>query len=803
MWPIVKKELKSFFAGPVGYLVIGTFLLVSGLFLWVLEGPSNVFDRGFADLDPFFELAPWLLLFLGAAVCMRSFAEELKLGTLELLLTKPLSPIKVILGKYLGALLLICIALLPTLLYVWTIHSLGNPEGNWDLGSTLGSYLGLFFLISSFVSIGMFTSSLSSNQIVAFIGNLILGFLLFFGVGGLGQTLGLPVLVEWGMESHYQNISRGLIDTRDLIYFVSLSGIFLIATLWVLRPQGKGIFHVVHRKKAIGLILLIGLYVVGSSFSTRFDLTEDGRYTLNPASKELLEELEAPLLIEIFLGGELPPEFLKLREETEILLSSYAAQQPNVIYRFIDPLEGDVETAAVQEQMAQFGLKGAQVEIRESGRVSTEVVYPWGLAFYNDQTVKIPLLKNVLGGTMEDRVNGSVQNLEYAISDGLSKLIRPKQQKIAVLKGHGEMPDRNLADMITTLREYYYIGQFTLDSVAASPQRTLGALNEYDMVLLAQPQQAFDDADKYVLDQFLMQGGRALWMLDATIQRLDTVSGNSFAFPLELNLGDQLFRYGVRINPTLVKDLYAAPIALTSGNERDAQYSRYPWFYSPLSASSGNHPIVTNLEAVKFDYVSSIDTLPNDIQKTVLLSSSPISKQMGLPLEIDIDKEIPVNLKIVNEGGIPSDFNAGELPFAVLLEGSFTSAFNNRIKPFAWPEDRSESEPTRMVVIADGDVIRNQLDRGRPLELGFDKWTNQFYGNKEFLLNTVNYLLDDTGLINIRTKNVAIPFMDPAKIVEQRSKWQYINLLLPLVILGLFGLLNAQLRRRRYAAKSA
>ena len=799
MISIIKKEINSFFTGPVGYLVIGTFLLVNGLFLWVLEGPSNVFDRGFADLDPFFELAPWLLLFLVAAVCMRSFAEEIKLGTLELLLTKPIPAWQIVLGKYFGALALLIIALLPTFLYIVTIDALGNPEGNWDLGAVTGSYLGLLFLSMSFVGIGTFTSTLSANQIVAFIGSVVLGFLLYFGLNGLGNTLGMPVLVELGMQSHYENISRGLIDTRDLSYFIGLSGVLLVLTLWVLRPLDAGILNKAHRSKLFALLAFVGLYLVGSSYYTRLDLTEDKRYTLSSATTSLLEELDAPMLVEVFLGGTLPPEFRKLKDETEILLSSYASEQPGVVYRFIDPMAEGVDAAAVQEQMANFGLKGAQVEIRESGRISTEVVYPWALAFLNDRTVKIPLLKNVLGGNMEDRVNGSVQNLEYALTDGMSKLIRPKNRKIAVLKGHGELPDRQLADMVTTLKEYYYIGQFTMDSVAISPTRTLEALNGYDLALIAQPQRPFDEADKYVLDQFIMQGGRSLWLLDGSIQRLDTVSGNSFAFPLDLNLGDQLFRYGVRINPDLVKDVYAAPIALATGNERDAQYSRYPWFYSPLSSSSGNHPIVTNLEAVKFDYVSSLDTLPNAVNKTVLLGSSPISKKVGLPVAIDIDKEIPENLKVVNEGAIPESFNAGELPFAVLLEGQFTSAYKNRVKPFGASGNLDESVPNSMVIVSDGDVISNQLDRGRPLELGFDKWTNQFYGNKEFLLNTVNYLLDDDGLINIRSKEVNIPFLDPAKLVEQKGKWQLINLVLPLVILGLFGLLIRWIRKRRYA----
>jgi gliding-associated putative ABC transporter substrate-binding component GldG len=220
-----------------------------------------------------------------------------------------------------------------------------------------------------------------------------------------------------------------------------------------------------------------------------------------------------------------------------------------------------------------------------------------------------------------------------------------------------------------------------------------------------------------------------------------------------------------------------------------------------LSSSANNHPIVSNIEAVKFDYASAIDTLPNNIKKTVLLSTSPISKIVGLPFPIDFDVEIPKNLQVVNEGPNPNEYNAGEIPLAVLLEGNFTSAFKNRVKPIKLEGDLKnidDGKPSKMVVISDGDIIKNQMQGNRPLELGFDKMTNSFYGNKEFLLNTVNYLLDDSGLINIRTRQIAVPFLDPQKTVDQRSKWQMVNILLPLGLLALFGMLFTFYRKRKY-----
>ncbi len=549
----------------------------------------------------------------------------------------------------------------------------------------------------------------------------------------------------------------------------------------------------------LGIALVVVLNVLSHWLYVRFDLTQDQRYTLSEASKYTISQVESPIYVDIFLKGELPPEFRRLQTETEQLLAEFSSYNSNIIYTFMNPLEGEEDQAAIQKQLTEFGLRGAQVEIKENGKISTEIVYPWALAYYNEQTVKIPLLKNQLGATSEERVNNSIQNLEYAFADGFGKLTQPKRRKIAVLKGNEEVPDPLIADFISTLREYYYIGKFTLDSVAINPLKTLTELQKYDLIIAAQPEVPFTDEEKYVLDQFTMSGGASLWLMDATTQRLDSISGNTFAFGVDLNLTDFFFKYGIRINPNLVKDVYAAPIALATGENSESQYSRFPWFFSPLASGTNNHPIVTNLDAVKFDYAGSIDTLPNNIHKTVLLSTSPLSKIIGLPAEINLDKEIPENLKIINEGPRPGEFDSGEIPLAVLLEGEFTSMYANRVKPFKNPNDLLVSRETRMIVISDGDVIKNQMDKGRPLELGYDKWTNSFYGNKEFLLNSVNYLLDDSGLINIRSKEIAIPFLDPQRTADKRTHWQVLNLLLPLGLLTIFGILFQYVRKRKYS----
>lgn len=550
------------------------------------------------------------------------------------------------------------------------------------------------------------------------------------------------------------------------------------------------------------LIILLLLNVISNYVYKRFDLTQDKRFTLSEAAKETISNVESPLLIDVFLKGNFPSEFTKLQSETRQLLDEFKAYNSNVVYNFINPLEQEDYQATIQD----FGLTAAQVEVQENGKTTTEVLYPWALAYFKGKTVKIPLLKNQLGATSEERVNGSIQNLEYAFADGFSKLTSPKNKKVAVLKGNGELEDKFVADFFMTLKDYYFIAPFTLDSAQGKPQRTLEQLNTFDLVIIAKPTKPFNDSEKYILDQYTMQGGSTLWLIDASQNRIDSISAKTYALPMDLNLNDLLFKYGVRIKQNLIQDVYAAPIVLATGNENDSQYNKYPWFFSPLSASASNHPIVSNLEAVKFDYASAIDTLSNSIKKTILLSSSPISKHVGLPYEIDLDIEIPKGLKAVNEGPNLAEFNAGETPLAILLEGNFSSGFKNRVKPFDLTDDLNHTDEgalANMIVVSDGDLIKNQFDRGRPLELGFDKMTQARYGNKEFLLNAVNYLLDDRGLINIRTKEITVPFLDAQKTADERSKWQAINLLLPLGLLLIFGFIFAYLRRKAYAKVSS
>jgi gliding-associated putative ABC transporter substrate-binding component GldG len=394
-------------------------------------------------------------------------------------------------------------------------------------------------------------------------------------------------------------------------------------------------------------------------------------------------------------------------------------------------------------------------------------------------------------------VVSSVQHLEYAFANAFNTIAKAKEKKVAIIKGNGELHDLLMADFIKQVRENYYIGTFTLDSVAIKPNESLSYLKNYDLAIIAKPTEKFTDEEKLVLDQYVINGGKTLWLVDQVNMEMDSLYndlGTTLAFPNDLNLNDMLFKYGVRINPDLVKDIMATPIALATGEKGSTtQYTQFPWFYSPMIYPTAKHPIVSNLDALKFEFASGIDTLKNGIKKTVLLQTSPYSRLVGAPVEVRLD--------MVQERPEQSEFkNTGNIPVAVLLEGEFHSVFENRVMPFQEKTFESKGKNNKMIVVSDGDIIRNQLDKDyQPLELGYDKWTNKLYGNKEFLMNCVNYLLDDNGLINIRSKVVDLPILDKEKVYDNYTKSQIISVGLPIIALVIFGFLFTFLRKRKYS----
>lgn len=543
-------------------------------------------------------------------------------------------------------------------------------------------------------------------------------------------------------------------------------------------------------KAIVGLILI---NVLAGFLRFRFDLTEDKRYTLSEPAVNAVLDFETPVVIDVLLAGDLPPEFVRLQTETRQLLAEFASNNNNIKFTFVNPLEDSEQTDATIADLQSLGLTPAQITVEDNSKRSQNIVFPWAMVNYNNATVKVPLLKNKLGASSEERINNSVQNLEYAFADAFTKLRIKEKKRVAVIKGNGELDDIFLADFLTSIRDYYNIGAITLDSVATNPQNTLDRLKEFDLALIAKPTEAFSDGEKYIMDQYVVNGGKTVWLIDQVNMELDSLfneTGTAMALPRNLNLNDFFFSYGVRIDPVLVNDMYFTQIVLASGEGNDSQYNPVPWFYNPMVFSKNNHPINTNLEALRFQFTSAMDTLANSNRKTVVLSSSPLSKVDGTPKQIGLD--------IIDVPPKKEEYTDGNKPLAVLIEGKFKSAFYNRVKPLKLNGVLENGVDNKMLVIADGDIIKNQLRNGRPLELGYDKWTNNHYGNKEFLINSLNYLLDDSGLINIRNKTVSIPMLDVKRIEEQKTKWQLINIGIPVVFILILGLIFGYIRSKKY-----
>ncbi|MFM1878925.1 MAG: hypothetical protein RLZZ241_1791 [Bacteroidota bacterium] len=542
----------------------------------------------------------------------------------------------------------------------------------------------------------------------------------------------------------------------------------------------------------LSLFGILAMNLMSEEYYRRWDLTQDGRFTLSEPSIVAIGKFESTVYVDVLLNGALPAEFLRLQREVKLLLEQYKLKNSNIVFDFINPLQDQENREQIIGELQQLGLKPAQVTTEDAGKISQEVIFPWAMVNFGDRSEKVQLLRNIPGANQQERINSSIENLEFAFSDAFSKLSMFRKKTIAVLKGNGELEDRYLVDYLSSLQGYYRIAPFTLDSVALAPNRSLDLLRSFDAVIIAKPTEPFSEAEKLVLDQFVINGGKSLWLVDPVAMDLDSLynSGSSVALWRDLNLDDLLFKYGVRFNANLVADLICAPVVLATGNGSESEYNPVPWPYYPIGLSQGNHPIVKNLEPVWFRFSGSIDTLQNAYKKTILYQSSALSRVEGVPKIIQLDGAATQP--------DPERYAPGNLPLAVLVEGSFSSAYANRQKAFQLENFNANGTENKMLFVADGDVVANQLSKGNALELGYDQWTNSFFGNKEFLVNAMNYLLDDNGLINIRNRQVKIPVLDSTRIASERSYWQMLNVGVPALILVLFGILFFSIQKRKY-----
>ena len=538
---------------------------------------------------------------------------------------------------------------------------------------------------------------------------------------------------------------------------------------------------------AFALIGLLLINYLSTSTYKRFDLTKDKRFTISDVSKNILDKIDNTVFVNVYLEGTFPAEFKRLQIETRQFLEELKAQNSNILFRFINPDN-------IRERLIQKGMMPTQLTVEEGGNLSQAIIFPWAEINLGEKSTLVSLLPNAIAKTQEEQLQNAIEKLEYSFANALNNITKNKKQKIAVISGNGELDDIYLYSLLSEVGKNYHLAKFTLDSVAKNPQKTLKDLTKYDLAIVAKPTERFTEQEKFTLDQFITNGGKSLWMIDQNYADTDSLynEGKMLAFPRDLNLTDLLFSYQVRVNSKLIQDLYSAKIPLATGNSgNQAQFQHLNWFYHPLVNGNPNHPITKNITPVRFRFTTQIDTLKGNIKKTPLFITSVLSKKIGTPNFVE--------LQSIAQQPKENEYKSGPQLLGVLLEGRFNSAYKNRTKPFDTPNFKPESNPNKMVVIADGDIGKNQILKGKPHDLALDKWTGEQFGNKEFLINTIAYLLDDSGLINLRNKTLQINLLDKQKAYTEKSFWQLINIGIPLILLGLFGFVFNFLRKRKYS----
>jgi ABC-2 type transport system permease protein len=564
------------------------------------------------------------------------------------------------------------------------------------------------------------------------------------------------------------------------------------------------------------VILIAVINVIGAYVFTRFDLTSEKRYTLSDTTKEALNDLEDYVYFKVYLEGDFPAGFKKLRRETKEMLDEFRAYSKFIDYEFINPSAGSdrAEINDTYKLLYQSGLNPTNLTIQGSDGSSKQmIIWPGALVSYRNNTeIPIDLLESQLGQSSEAALNASIQNLEFRLLDAIRKVTRFKKPSIAFIEGHGELSENEVYDITQSLSQNYNVDRLEIaGKVDALVRRTepnskgeVSVLTNYDAIIVAKPTQPFDEKDKFLIDQYIMHGGKVLWLVEPVFATMDslTMQESTIGTELDLNLDDLFFKYGVRLNRNLLLDLNCAPLPIRTGQVAgQPQLEFYRWFYFPLVQAASNHPLVRNMNAIKLDFVSSMEAVNSDgdVVKTPLLRTSNYTKVSGAPVFI--------SLAMLKQNPDKRMFPSTGQNVAYLLKGTFPSLYTNRItaeiEESKEMQFRSESLPTAMIVVADGDVIRNQIDikRKTPLPLGFDQYTENTYGNKGFIENAISYLVDGEGLIDIRSRELKIRLLDPEKKNSQRLRWQLVNILVPVGIVILFGLVMAYFRKKKYSIK--
>jgi len=812
MWAICKKEWAQYFNGLTGYLVIGFYLIVNGIVLFVLPN-FNILDFGYASLQAYFDFAPWFLLFLVPAITMHSFADEYKQGTYEIIRTLPVSPLQLVLGKFIGNLLIVIVAIAPTLCYVYILNAISDV-GGIDFGATYGSYFGLLFLAASYTIVGLYISSITKNNLVSLLASIFVCIVLFKGFHFLSL---LPIFAngthfyisKLGLEAHYINMSKGLLSTEDIFYFLSILVLFGIGSIENIKGKVKYLI-------TVGALIFINVFF--SFYNFQFDLTKEHRYTYNESTKQIVAAIVKPIKIHLYLGGDLPAYYKTIEVSTIQLLDRFKQINPNAIsweielpsalykndalYQFYDSLSKlglpiqrvESENASSDKRVDQLIIPGALIELEGQApiiidlRSSKKIFKPYNI------------VKDIPEEDKEATANAAVALLEYKFTQALYLLNRTVVPNIAYLTGNGEPVNLTVNHLGESIMHGYNLAVFDLKKGFPNPQKI-------KTLIIVKPSQPFTEMDKLKLDQYVMGGGNIIWAIDKLFAEYDSLQktkGSYIAFDRSLAIDDLLFKYGARINSNLVQDLNCAKLPMVVGKEENGSpiIQRMPWPYFPFLQGNENNPIVQNIDRVLTYFPSSIDTISvAGIQKTILLSTDTNSRMLSSPNLVDINSG-------KQEGELES-FQKHHIPVAILLEGKFPSLFSNRLSASMLDSIKLATgknylakaiAQAKQVIIADADILTNQVDTKRgPLPMGMMPYEEYQFANYDFFVNTIAYLNEPKGLLDSRNKENILRLLNRQKVEEHKFLIQIILVLGPIILLGLFFFIWTGYRKRQFA----
>ena len=817
MWAICKKDLRQFFSNLTGYIAIIVFLLLNGLMLFVFP-ETDILSFGYATLEKFFELAPWILLLLIPAITMRSFSEEFRMGTYETLQTVPLSRSRLIAGKYLACLIVVLIALLPTLVYYLCIQQLSG-QGGIDTGATTGSYLGLVLLAAVFTAIGIWCSSFTTNAVVAFIVAAFACFVLYSGFGAISTlpvfSAGLDYYIAMlGIDFHYRSISRGVVDCRDLLYIGSVIFLFLWLTGRHLGKKVEGGSKAAAGRQRwtvagpVALVVVVAVInVLSAHLHYRIDLTKEKRYTLSAPTKALLSHVDDEIVVDFYMAGDLKAGIRKLAKSADDELREFNEYcDGRIRIHAYDPLTqlDDTAKAAFLDSMRHMGIQPmTQVAQAKKGEEESQrVIIPAAIFHYKNRIYPVNLLKGVQVGAQgqpEEQLYTNAETLlEYKFGSAIDKITAKKKPAVGYALGNGEPLDFRVYDLIQDIRSNYRFGVIALDSAPVVPQ-------DLNALVVVKPMSKFTDREKLMLDQYVLHGGQIIWAVDVLHAEKDSMAPGqgTVAYDRGLELEDLFFKYGVRVNPDLVEDMQCARLPMVVGTQGDKpQIEPIRWPYFPLLNGSLTHPISKNLDPVLSQFANSLDTVKAPgITKTVLLQTSANARTVGTPAIISFDV-----MKYQDDARM---FPRANIPVALLLEGKFQSLFANRVptavadslanvyhEPFVAESDK----PGRVIVCGDGDIFMNEVTDNVPQPLGFSVGDNYTFANQDFVENCLEYLVNPSHILETRSKDFTLRLLDSAKVEKDRTYWQFINIGLPLLLVVLGGYIYQLIRKRKFAA---